>query len=107
MVQLGLIAGYFLLRKTDPQSSKLLKYRREHVASECDSFVRHFENEMPLTINHGREMSNISGNALVPLMICSSQSERLVNHFFTTRTGRTGRGLVYTLSSSDVMQFTN
>ena len=25
-------------------------------------FVRHFENEMPLTINHGREMSNISGN---------------------------------------------
>ena len=52
----------FFLRKTDPQSSNYLKYRREHVFSEYDSFVRHFENEMPLTINHGREMSTISGN---------------------------------------------
>ena len=25
-------------------------------------FVRHFENEIPLTINHGRKMSTISGN---------------------------------------------
>ena len=25
-------------------------------------FVRHFEKEIPLTINHGREMSTISGN---------------------------------------------
>ena len=25
-------------------------------------FVRHFGNEIPLTINHGREMSTISGN---------------------------------------------
>ena len=29
-------------------------------------------------------------------MICSSQTVRLVNHCFTTRTSRTGRGLVYT-----------
>ena len=35
-------------------------------------FVRHFGNEIPLTINHGREMSTISGKALgrtVPLII--------------------------------------
>ena len=35
----------------------------------------------------------------VPLMICSSQTVRLVSHSFTTRmshTSRTGRGLVYT-----------
>ena len=41
-------------------------------------------------------------------MICSSRSERLVNHCFTTRTsctGRTGRGLVFTPSPSNDMQF--
>ena len=30
------------------------------------------------------------------MMICSSQTVRLVSHCFTTRTSRTGRGLVYT-----------
>ena len=30
-------------------------------------FVCHFENKIPLTINHGREMSTISGNAVVSL----------------------------------------
>ena len=29
------------------------------------ALVRHFENKMPLTINHGREMSTISGNVTV------------------------------------------
>ena len=30
-------------------------------------FVRHFKNEIPLTIDHGREMSTISGNVYVRL----------------------------------------
>ena len=46
------------------QRSNCLKYRREHVFSECDSFVRHFENEMPLTIFHGREMSTILNSTI-------------------------------------------
>ena len=37
-------------------------------------------------------------------MICSSQSVRLVNHYFTTRTSR---GLVYALSLFTDVQFTN
>ena len=49
----------FFLLFSSQQSSNYLKY---HVFSRCDSFVRHFENEMPLTINHGGEMSTISGN---------------------------------------------
>ena len=32
----------------------------------------------------------------VPLLICSSQTVRLVHHCFTTRTSRTRRGLVHT-----------
>ena len=48
-------------------------------------------------------------------MICSSQTVRLVNHCFTTRTSctsRTGRGIVYTTdyigsSPSNNIQFTN
>ena len=49
-------------RKTDPQSSNYLKYRRGYVSLTAINFVRHFENEIPLTINHGRKMSTISGN---------------------------------------------
>ena len=59
---------FFFFRKTDPQSSNYLKYRREHVFLSAIVFVRHSENEMPLTINHGREMSTISGNDEFPLV---------------------------------------
>ena len=31
-------------------------------------FVRHFKNEIPLTIDHGREMSTISGNVSIHAM---------------------------------------
>ena len=53
------------LRKTDPQSTNYLKNRRDTLSLTTIVFVRHFENEIPLTINHGREMSTISGNALL------------------------------------------
>ena len=36
------------------------------------TFVRHFENEIPLTINHGREMSTISGNGLLLLLFIAT-----------------------------------
>ena len=52
----------FFLRKTDPQSSNYLKNRRGTLSLTTIVFVRHFENEIPLTINHGREMSTIAGN---------------------------------------------
>ena len=38
-------------------------------------------------------------NAAKRLMICSSQTVRLVNHCFTNRTSRAGRGLVDILKS--------
>ena len=50
------------LRKTDPQSTNYLKNRRDTLSLTTIVFARHFENEIPLIINHGREMSTISGN---------------------------------------------
>ena len=43
-------------------SSDCLKYGMEHVSLARFAYVRHFENEIPLLINRGREMSPISGN---------------------------------------------
>ena len=43
-------------------------------------------------------------------MICDSPTVRLVNHCFTSstsRTNRTGRGLVYTITPSNDLRFTN
>ena len=54
----------FFLRKTDPQSSNYLKNRKGYAFPDYDSFCPPFGNEIPLTINHGREMSTISGNDL-------------------------------------------
>ena len=54
----------FFLRKTDPQSLNYLKNRRGYAFPDYDR-VRHFGNEIPLRINHGREMSAISGNDLL------------------------------------------
>ena len=52
----------FFLRKTDPQSSNYLKNRRGYAFPDYGRFCPPFGNEIPLTINHGREMSTISGN---------------------------------------------
>ena len=52
----------FFLRKTDPQSSNYLKNRRGYAFRDYDRFCPPFGNEIPLTINHGRVMSTISGN---------------------------------------------
>ena len=35
---------------------------KSHLCLTTIVFVRHFKNEIPLTIDHGREMSTISGN---------------------------------------------
>ena len=52
----------FFLCKTDLQSSNYLKNRRGYAFPDYDRFCPPFGNEIPLTINHGREMSTISGN---------------------------------------------
>ena len=41
----------------------------EHVSLARFAYGRHFENEIPLFINRGREMSPISGNALFALFL--------------------------------------
>ena len=56
----------FFLCKTDPQSSNYLKNRGGYAFPDYDRFCSPFGNEIPLTINHGREMSTISGNAWIP-----------------------------------------
>ena len=52
------------LRKTDPQSSNYLNIVGDTFSLTTITFVRHFENEILLTINHGRKMSTISGNEI-------------------------------------------
>ena len=55
----------FFLLETDPQSSNYLKNRRGYAFPDYDRFCPPFGNEIPLTINHGREMSTISGNVML------------------------------------------
>ena len=40
----------------------MINFHPFHIAVYLTLFVGHFENEIPLTINHGREKSTISGN---------------------------------------------
>ena len=68
----------FFLRKTDPQSSNYLKNRRGYAFPDYDRFCPPFENELPLTINHGREMSMISGNAFLPDCSIHMQFSKLI-----------------------------
>ena len=76
-----------------------------------------------LMISNSVEYSSFSKreNPKVPLMICSSQTVRLVNHYFTTSTSRSTRKplfhdpyesyeswtCIYTLSLSNDIHFTN
>ena len=53
----------FFRRKRDPQSSNYLNIVGDTFSLTAIIFVRYFENEIPLTINHRRKMSTISGNA--------------------------------------------
>ena len=69
----------FFLCKTDPQSSNYLENRRDTLSLTAIVFVCHFENKIPLTINHGREMSTISGNAVVSLDSRENREQAIEN----------------------------
>ena len=57
-------SSFFLVKRIH-KAQIILKNRRGYAFPDYDRFCPPFGNEIPLTINHGREMSTISGNGLV------------------------------------------
>ena len=68
--------SFFFVKQIN-RAQIILKIAGDTLSLTTIVFVRHFGNEIPLTINHGREMSTISGNDLGALIFL----ELLVNNF--------------------------
>ena len=84
----------FFLRKTDPQSSNYLKNRRGYAFPDYDRFCPPFGNEIPLTINHGREMSTISGNDIFFVVVIAFNFSYLLNFVGYFHTGKFGKEVI-------------